>query len=288
MANIEDGKNIEVPKETSLEHFSGDVADPADFTTLFDNVSSTARLLKEAVDECLKGLTPREKIVIIGTHGLDGEKVKTLEELGKEIGRSPRTVDKIKARALVKLRHPSSEERKKIIDYLGADSEDLPPATKEELDAIRKETPAERDAAVERIFKEALGKRPKRESNKPEETPEPDKPIDWREALSPKHKAELGKGIDEATQELGLRDKASSGERLILATGEATPALIARIEARTDEEVSAIKAKEDQDFEETLKDPVLRGQILNVMLSGLRLGSRRRTPRVDPHDPRVS
>ncbi|PIQ73165.1 RNA polymerase subunit sigma, partial [Candidatus Roizmanbacteria bacterium CG11_big_fil_rev_8_21_14_0_20_36_8] len=65
-------------KEATLEQFIADRSKPS----LYDAVSS--ELLKDALQDVLETLSPREKKVLIMRFGLEDGKPKTLEEVGKE------------------------------------------------------------------------------------------------------------------------------------------------------------------------------------------------------------
>ena len=74
------------------------------------------KALKKDMNDVLSTLSPREKMVIIRRFGLDGGKIKTLEEVGKEFGVTRERIRQVEAQTLRKLRHPS---RSKILkDYL--------------------------------------------------------------------------------------------------------------------------------------------------------------------------
>ena len=71
-------------------------------------------LLKEQVDEVLSTLAPREEKVLRLRFGLDDGKIRTLEEVGKELGGISRErVRQIETKALKRLRHPNRSRRLK-------------------------------------------------------------------------------------------------------------------------------------------------------------------------------
>ncbi|MCQ2802126.1 MAG: RNA polymerase sigma factor RpoD [Bacilli bacterium] len=80
---------------------------PVDFTT--------KELLKEELDNVLKDLTDREERVLRLRYGLDDNRPRTLEEVGKEFGVTRERIRQIEAKAIKKLKHPT--RRKKLGDY---------------------------------------------------------------------------------------------------------------------------------------------------------------------------
>lgn len=67
----------------------------------------TKSLLREHMRDAMDDLTPREKAVLKMRFGLDGERPKTLEEVGRTMKVTRERVRQIEARSLAKLRHPS-------------------------------------------------------------------------------------------------------------------------------------------------------------------------------------
>ena len=80
---------------------------PVDFTT--------NQLLREELDEILKELTDREERVLRLRYGLDDNRPRTLEEVGKGEGVTRERIRQIEAKAIKKLKHPN--RRKKLGDY---------------------------------------------------------------------------------------------------------------------------------------------------------------------------
>ena len=80
---------------------------PVDFTT--------NQLLKEELDLILKDLTDREERVLRLRYGLDDNRPRTLEEVGREFGVTRERIRQIEAKAIKKLKHPS--RRKRLGDY---------------------------------------------------------------------------------------------------------------------------------------------------------------------------
>jgi len=97
-------------KEATLEQFIADRSKPS----LYDAVSS--ELLKDALQEVLETLSPREKKVLIMRFGLEDGKPKTLEEVGKEFKVTRERIRQIEAKAIRKLKHPT--RARKLRDFL--------------------------------------------------------------------------------------------------------------------------------------------------------------------------
>jgi RNA polymerase primary sigma factor len=76
----------------------------------------TRRLLKEHMVDAMDDLTPREREVLKMRFGLDGERPRTLEEVGQTMRVTRERVRQIEARCLAKLRHPS--RAKHLREYL--------------------------------------------------------------------------------------------------------------------------------------------------------------------------
>ncbi len=78
---------------------------------------ATRHLLKEQMEEILKGLSERERKVLEMRFGLKDGTARTLEEVGQEFGVTHERFRQIEAKALRKLRHPIRS--RKLRDYLG-------------------------------------------------------------------------------------------------------------------------------------------------------------------------
>ena len=76
---------------------------PVDFTT--------RQLLKEELYAILKDLSDREERVIRLRYGLDDNRPRTLEEVGREFGVTRERFRQIEAKAIKKLRHPTRSKR---------------------------------------------------------------------------------------------------------------------------------------------------------------------------------
>lgn len=97
-------------KETTLEQFISDVTE----SSLYDKVSK--ELMRDALNEVLETLSPRERKVLEMRFGLKDGKVKTLEEVGKEFKVTRERIRQIEAKAIRKLRHPT--RARKLTDFL--------------------------------------------------------------------------------------------------------------------------------------------------------------------------
>ena len=73
-------------------------------------------MLKKHVETLLKELNAKERKIITKRFGIDGNKPKTLEELGKEMGFSKERIRQIEGIALKKLR--AIEKIKHLKDFL--------------------------------------------------------------------------------------------------------------------------------------------------------------------------
>ena len=72
---------------------------------------TTKQLLKEELYAILKDLSEREERVIRLRYGLDDNRPRTLEEVGKEFNVTRERIRQIEAKALKKLRHPTRSKR---------------------------------------------------------------------------------------------------------------------------------------------------------------------------------
>ena len=79
-------------------------------------INTQSSLLKIHIDKLLEQLTSKERKIITGRFGIDGNKPKTLEQLGKDMGFSKERIRQIEGIALRKLR--SVEYIKHLKDYL--------------------------------------------------------------------------------------------------------------------------------------------------------------------------
>lgn len=80
-----------------------DAISPSDYTT--------KSLLKDELRQVMKELTDREERVLRLRYGLDDDRPRTLEEVGKEFGVTRERIRQIEAKAIRKLRHPTRSKR---------------------------------------------------------------------------------------------------------------------------------------------------------------------------------
>ncbi|MFZ8997969.1 MAG: RNA polymerase sigma factor RpoD [Ilumatobacteraceae bacterium] len=73
--------------------------------------AATRKILREAGEEVLGELSEREQEIVRARFGLDGERARTLEEVGKELGVTRERIRQIEAKTLAKLRHPQRSQR---------------------------------------------------------------------------------------------------------------------------------------------------------------------------------
>ena len=107
-----------VEKIISLNMSIGDKKDEDEFgDTIADSTVPVQEdiveetLLKEAIDEALATLTPKEERVLRNRFGIGTHKDSTLEELGFELGLTRERIRQIESKALKRLRHKSISER---------------------------------------------------------------------------------------------------------------------------------------------------------------------------------
>ena len=108
---------------TSLEAPVGDGEDDSTLGDFIDDDSQVSpyeatshQMLRENVEEVLEALSDREAKVLKMRFGLSGNRMMTIEEVGKQFGETRERMRQIEAKALRKLKHPS--RRKKLQDFL--------------------------------------------------------------------------------------------------------------------------------------------------------------------------
>lgn len=99
-----------IAENLSLEDYISD----ENYTSPENNTHST--MLKSHINKILKELNAKERKIITKRFGIDGNKPKTLEELGKEMGFSKERIRQIEGIALKKLR--TVEKIKHLKDFL--------------------------------------------------------------------------------------------------------------------------------------------------------------------------
>ena len=103
---------------TSLEAPVGDGEDDSTLGDFIDDDSQVSpyeatshQMLRENVEEVLEALSDREAKVLKMRFGLSGNRMMTIEEVGKQFDVTRERIRQIEAKALRKLRHPSRSER---------------------------------------------------------------------------------------------------------------------------------------------------------------------------------
>jgi RNA polymerase primary sigma factor len=107
--------SLETPVGTEENSSLGDFIEDDSLPGPADQASR--HLLKEQMEEILKGLSERERKVLEMRFGLKDGNARTLEEVGQEFGVTRERIRQIEAKALRKLRHPIRS--RKLRDYLG-------------------------------------------------------------------------------------------------------------------------------------------------------------------------
>ena len=106
--------SLEAPVGEDEDSLLGDFVE--DTTSPSPDETASREILKAQIEEILKSLAPREAAVLRLRFGLNGQRSRTLEEVGREFGVTRERIRQIEAKALKKLKHPS--RRKKLQDYL--------------------------------------------------------------------------------------------------------------------------------------------------------------------------
>ena len=87
-----------------------------DRSTMPPAEAASRELLKAQLSKMLSELSDRERSVLLLRFGLEDDRPRTLEEVGKEFNVTRERIRQIEAKALRKLRHPSRS--RKLRDYL--------------------------------------------------------------------------------------------------------------------------------------------------------------------------
>jgi len=106
--------SLETPLGEEEESHLGDFVEDKKSIPPID--AASRRLLREKLEEVLQTLSPREREVLKMRFGLDDDRPRTLEEVGKAFNVTRERIRQIEAKALRKLRHPSRS--KKLKDFL--------------------------------------------------------------------------------------------------------------------------------------------------------------------------
>jgi len=109
----QDPVSLESPIGEEEDSHLGDFIE--DTTALSPADVAEQKMLKEQLIQVLATLTPREERVLRLRYGLDDQRPRTLEEVGKEFNVTRERIRQIEAKALRKLRHPN--RLKKLTDY---------------------------------------------------------------------------------------------------------------------------------------------------------------------------
>lgn len=110
----QDPVSLETPIGEEEDSHLGDFI--VDTTATSPSESAESKMLREQLLQVLNTLTPRENEVLRKRYGLDDNRPKTLEEVGREFNVTRERIRQIEAKALRKLRHPS--RTKKLKDYM--------------------------------------------------------------------------------------------------------------------------------------------------------------------------
>lgn len=110
----QDPVSLETPIGEEEDSHLGDFIEDGNAVSPSDSAES--KMLREQLLQVLNTLTPRENEVLRKRYGLDDNRPKTLEEVGKEFNVTRERIRQIEAKALRKLRHPS--RTKKLKDYV--------------------------------------------------------------------------------------------------------------------------------------------------------------------------
>ena len=106
--------SLETPVGEEDDSFLGDFV--ADDSAISPDSAAERERLKDEIEMALLELNPREQQVMRLRFGLDDGQIRTLEEVGREVGVTRERIRQIESKTLAKLRHPTRSQR--LRDYL--------------------------------------------------------------------------------------------------------------------------------------------------------------------------
>jgi len=98
--------SLEAPVGSEGDAFLGDFIEDETMPAPLELASQ--QLLRSQIGDALDKLTERERRIIVLRYGLDDGRFRTLEEVGRDFGITRERIRQIEAKALRKLRHPTS------------------------------------------------------------------------------------------------------------------------------------------------------------------------------------
>jgi RNA polymerase primary sigma factor len=101
--------SLEAPVGSEGDAFLGDFIEDETMPAPLELASQ--QLLKAQIGDALDKLSDRERRIIVLRYGLDDGRFRTLEEVGRDFGITRERIRQIEAKALRKLRHPSSSRQ---------------------------------------------------------------------------------------------------------------------------------------------------------------------------------
>jgi RNA polymerase primary sigma factor len=101
--------SLEAPVGSEGDAFLGDFIEDESMPAPLELASQ--QLLKTQIGDALDKLSERERRIIVLRYGLDDGRFRTLEEVGRDFGITRERIRQIEAKALRKLRHPSSSRQ---------------------------------------------------------------------------------------------------------------------------------------------------------------------------------
>ena len=101
--------SLEAPVGTDGDAFLGDFIEDETMPAPLEIASQ--QLLKVQIGDALDRLTERERRIVVLRYGLEDGRFRTLEEVGRDFGITRERIRQIEAKALRKLRHPSTSSQ---------------------------------------------------------------------------------------------------------------------------------------------------------------------------------